>query len=138
MVKTERIALRTQGHADTIDITHEVAQAVQRSGLRSGIVTIFTPGSTCGLTTLEYEPGAVADLKRVLDEIVPPDRDYEHHKRWGDDNGHSHIRSALVGCSITIPFVEGRLTLGTWQQVIFLDFDTHPRRRELVVQILGE
>lgn len=138
MVKTERIALRTQGNAHTIDITQEVAQAVQRSGLRHGIVTVFTPGSTCGLTTIEYEPGAVADLQRVLDEIVPPDRDYEHHKRWGDYNGHSHVRSALVGCSITVPFVDGRLTLGTWQQVVFMDFDTHPRRRELVVQIIGE
>lgn len=138
MVKTERIVLRSQGHADAIDITAQVAQAVQRSGLRNGMVTVFTPGSTCGLTTIEYEPGAVADLRRVLDEIVPPGRDYEHHKRWGDDNGHSHVRSALVGCSLTIPFAEGRLTLGTWQQVVFLDFDTHPRRRELVVQILGE
>lgn len=138
MVKTERLQLRTQGNAHTIDITREVAQAVQRSGLRNGIVTVFTPGSTCGLTTIEYEPGAVADLQRVLDEIVPPDRDYEHHKRWGDYNGHSHVRSALVGCSITVPFVEGRLTLGTWQQVVFIDFDTHPRHRELVVQMVGE
>jgi len=138
VVKTDSIQLRTRGNADTLDITQQVAKAVQDSGLQNGIVTVFTPGSTCGLTTIEYEPGAVSDLQRLFDEIIPQDRDYEHHKRWGDYNGHSHVRSALLGCSLTVPFVEGRLTLGTWQQVIFVDFDTHPRHRELVVQIIGE
>jgi len=138
VVKTDSIQLHTRGNADTLDITQQVARAVQDSGLQNGIVTVFTQGSTCGVTTIEYEPGAVSDLQRLFDEIIPQDRDYEHHKRWGDHNGHSHVRSALLGCSLTVPFVEGRLTLGTWQQVILVDFDTHPRHRELVVQIIGE
>jgi secondary thiamine-phosphate synthase enzyme len=138
MVITHELQLHTRGNTDVQDITPQVARAVQESGLRAGIVTIFCPGSTGGLTTIEYESGVIADLQQVLDEIVPPDRDYRHHLRWGDDNGRSHIRAALLGPSLTVPFVDARLTLGTWQQIVFLDFDTSPRSRRLVVQIIGE
>ncbi len=138
MVITKELHLSTRGHTDVVDITGEVAQLVRESGLRAGIVTVFCPGSTGGLTTIEYESGVIADMQQVLDEVVPPDRDYRHHLRWGDDNGHSHIRAALIGPSLTVPFVDGRLTLGTWQQIVFCDFDTRPRTRRLVVQIVGE
>lgn len=138
MVITQSLGLRTQGHTDIQDITSQVATVVKESGLRSGIVTVFCPGSTGGLTTIEYEGGVMDDLRQVLDEVVPPDRDYRHHLRWGDDNGSAHIRSALVGPSLTVPFVDGNLTLGTWQQIVFLDFDTRPRSRKLVVQVVGE
>lgn len=138
MVITQELRLRTRGHCDIQDITSQVAGAVKDSGLWAGTVTVFCPGSTGGLTTIEYESGALADLQQVLDEIVPPDRDYRHHLRWGDDNGHSHVRAAVIGPSLTVPFVEGHLTLGTWQQIVFLDFDTRPRSRQLVVQVVGE
>ena len=138
MVVTRELELRTHGHCDIQDITTQTAGAVTDSGLQAGIVTIFCPGSTGGLTTIEYEEGALADLQQVFDEIAPPDRDYRHHRRWGDDNGHSHVRAALVGPSLTVPFAGGRLTLGTWQQIVFIDFDTRPRSRRLVVQVMGE
>ncbi len=138
MVITNEIQLKTKGHCDIHDITHQVAEVVRVTGLSSSIVTIFTPSSTSGLTTIEYESGALADLERLLDEAVPPDRDYRHNLRWGDGNGHSHVRAALIGPSITVPFVQGRMALGTWQQLIFLDFDNRPRSRRLVVQTVGE
>lgn len=138
MVITRELSLHTQGNCDIQDITPQIQGALRDSGLQAGIATVFCPGSTGGLTTIEYESGVVADLRQVLDEIVPPDRDYRHHLRWGDDNGHSHVRAALIGPSLTVPFVEGRLTLGTWQQIVFLDLDTRPRSRRLVLQILGE
>lgn len=137
-VKTSSIQLNTRGDADIHDITDAVADAVTKSGLKDGTVTIFTPSSTSGLTTIEYESGAVADLRRLFDEILPADREYAHNARWGDGNGHSHVRASLLGASLTVPFVAGRLTLGTWQQIIYVDFDIRPRRRELVVQIMGE
>lgn len=138
MVVTRELQLRTRGGYDAQDITEAVAKTVRESKLTSGIVTIFCPGSTGGLTTLEFEEGVVEDLRQVLDEITPPDRDYRHHLRWHDDNGHSHIRAALIGPSLTVPFVNGALTLGTWQQIVFCDFDTRPRARNLVVQVMGE
>lgn len=138
MVVTQELRLRTRGQFDAQDITAQVEEAVRKSGLRAGTVTIFCPGSTGGLTTIEYESGALADLRQVLDEITPPGRDYQHHLRWGDDNGHSHVRAALIGPSLTVPFVDRRLTLGTWQQIVFLDFDTRPRERRLILQIMGE
>ena len=138
MVVTDEIRLNTKGHCDMHDITRQVTSAVRESGLTNGTVTVFTPSSTSGLTTIEYESGALADLERLYNEIVPPDRDYQHNLRWGDGNGFSHVRAALTGPCITIPFVEGHLTLGTWQQVIFLDFDNRSRSRRLVVQIIGE
>ena len=138
MVVTQELQLNTRGHCDVHDITTAVSQAVQSSGLTAGTVTVFCPGSTGGLTTIEYEDGVIADLAQVLDEIVPPGRDYRHHLRWGDDNGHAHVRAALMGPSLTVPFVAGRLTLGTWQQIVFCDFDTRARSRRLVVQVIGE
>jgi len=138
MVVTQELELRTQGHCDVRDITGEVSQLVRRSGLAAGTVTVFCPGSTGALTTIEYEGGVIADLRQVLDEIVPPDRAYRHHLRWGDDNGSAHVRAALMGPSLTVPFVGGRMTLGTWQQIVFCDFDTRPRSRRLVVQVVGE
>jgi len=137
-VKTTSISLRTQGNADIHDITNQIASAVSKSGLTAGTATIFCPSSTSALTTIEYESGAVGDLRRLFDEIIPADREYAHNERWHDGNGHSHVRAALLGPSITIPFVNSQLTLGTWQQVIYLDFDNRPRHRELVVQLIGE
>lgn len=138
MVITDELSLNTKGHCDILDITEQVADAVGSSGLKNGTVTIFCPGSTGGLSTIEYESGALYDLEQVLDDITPPNRDYRHHLRWGDDNGHSHVRAAMIGPSLTVPFVDGDLTLGTWQQIVFLDFDTRPRSRRLVLQLMGE
>jgi secondary thiamine-phosphate synthase enzyme len=138
MVITKELPLQTQGHTDVQDITRQVEALVRETGLQAGIVALFCPGSTGSLTTIEYESGAVADLCQVLDEIAPPDRPYRHHLRWGDDNGSAHVRAALLGPSLTVPVVEGRLALGTWQQIVFLDFDTRPRSRRLVVQIVGD
>ena len=137
-VKSSSIQLSTRGDADIHDITEEVARQVDQSGLKNGTVTIFCPSSTSALTTIEYESGALSDLKRLFNEIVPADREYAHNARWGDGNGHSHVRAALLGPSLTIPFVNGGLTLGTWQQIIYVDFDNRPRRRELIVQLIGE
>ncbi|MEA3375877.1 MAG: secondary thiamine-phosphate synthase enzyme YjbQ [Chloroflexota bacterium] len=138
MVVHDELHLETEGHCHVVDITGQVEQAVESSGVADGTVTIFCPGSTGGVTTMEYESGVVHDLEQVLDEIAPPDREYRHHLRWGDDNGHSHVRAAMVGPSLTVPIVGGLLTLGTWQQIVFLDFDTRARARRLVVQIVGE
>jgi len=137
-VKTFSISLNTSGDSDVHDITDAIANAVSKSGLKAGTVTIFCPSSTSALTTIEYESGAVSDLKRLFDEIIPQNREYAHNARWHDGNGHSHIRASLLGPSLTIPFVESRLTLGTWQQVIYVDFDNKPRGRELVLQMIGE
>ena len=137
-VKTASISLSTGGDADIHDITEQVAQAVFKSGLSNGMITIFCPSSTSALTTIEYESGAVSDLKRLFEEIIPQDKDYAHNARWHDGNGHSHIRAALLGPSLTIPFVDGQLTLGTWQQIIYVDFDNKPRKRELILQFIGE
>jgi len=137
-VKTFSLSLSTRGDADIQDITDQIASHVIKSGLKNGAVTIFCPSSTSGLTTIEYEGGALSDLRRLFDEIVPSNREYAHNERWHDGNGHSHVRAALLGPSITIPFVDGQLTLGTWQQVIYVDFDNRPRQRKLVVQVIGE
>lgn len=138
MVNTTTISFSTRGNAEVRDITDLVAVAIQKSGLKDGIVTVFCPSSTSGLTTIEYESGCVSDLKRLFDEIIAPDREYAHNARWGDGNGHSHLRAALLGASFTVPFANGQMTLGTWQQVIHVDFDVRPRQRELVVQLVGE
>ena len=137
-VKTASVTLSTRGHADIQDITGALNACLGESGLQNGILTVFCPSSTSAVTTIEYEPGAVSDLKRLFDEIIPANRAYAHDAAWGDGNGHSHVRAALLKASLTIPFVSGNLTLGTWQQVIYVDFDTRPRRRELVVQMMGE
>jgi secondary thiamine-phosphate synthase enzyme len=137
-VKTGNISLSTRGNTDIHDITREVTRLIEQSGLKSGTATIFCPSSTSGLTTIEFESGAVADLKRMFEELIPSNRDYAHNATWDDGNGHSHMRASLLGPSLTIPFVEKTLTLGTWQQVIYIDFDIRPRHRELVVQVVGE
>ncbi len=137
-VVTHTHQLQTSGQGDAKDVTRTVAEDVTRSKLSAGVVTIAVIGSTAGMTTIEFEPGAVSDLNALLNELAPRDADYRHHLRWGDDNGSSHVRAALVGPSITIPFVDGALCLGTWQQIVLLEFDTQARRREFVVQMIGE
>jgi secondary thiamine-phosphate synthase enzyme len=137
-VKTIPVQLNTRGNADILDITEQVQAAVQKSGLENGIVTVFAPSATSALTTLEYEAGAISDLRRLFDEIADPANHYAHNARWGDGNGHSHLRAALLGPSLTVPFVQTHLTLGTWQQIVYIDFDNRSRHRELVVQIMGE
>ena len=138
MVITRTQEIQTRGQGDAHDITGAVAATVRESGLSDGIVTAFVVGSTAGITTIEFEPGAVADFNRLFDELAPRDGDYRHHLRWGDDNGSSHVRAALLGPSITIPFTNTKLTLGTWQQVMLVEFDRRARRREIVVQVIGE
>ena len=138
MVETTSLLVDTQGHTDFVNITQEVGGAVVASQLMNGIATVFCPGSTGAITTVEFEEGVLADIRRALDQIAPPNGDYLHHLRWGDDNGHSHVRAALIGPSLTVPFVEGRLSLGTWQQIVLVDCDTRPRARRLVIQVMGE
>jgi secondary thiamine-phosphate synthase enzyme len=137
-VKTKNIELNTRGNADILDITQEVTKIVGETGMHAGTVTLFTPSATSAITTIEYESGCLADLRRLFDEIVDPARHYAHNARWGDGNGHSHVRAALLGPSLTVPFVDGRLTLGTWQQIIFVDFDNRGRQRRLVAQVIGD
>ncbi|MDH5506602.1 MAG: secondary thiamine-phosphate synthase enzyme YjbQ [Anaerolineae bacterium] len=137
-VETLSLELKTEGHADIHDITGAVEQAIRQTGLASGTVTIFCPSSTSALTTIEYESGCLDDLRRLFDEIIDPDRSYAHNARWHDGNGHSHVRAALLGPSLTVPFVDAALTLGTWQQIIYLDFDNRSRQRSLVLQMIGE
>ena len=137
-VKTLSLTLSSRGHADIQDITGPLTTCIGDSGLQNGILTVFCPSSTSAVTTIEYEPGVVSDLKRLFDEIIPANRPYAHDAAWGDENGHSHVRAALLKASLTVPFISGRLTLGAWQQIIYVDFDNRPRRRELVVQIIGE
>ena len=138
MVTTDTISLHTQGHCDIVDITPQVEQQLSKSGIDSGIVTVFVTGSTAGITTIEYEPGLVSDLKEMWGRLVPENIPYGHDRAWGDGNGHSHVRASLLGASLVIPFSHKRLALGTWQQIVLLDFDNRPRSRNLVVQILGE
>lgn len=137
-VATHVHEISTTGQGDAHDVTASVARAVAQSGIRAGIATVFVVGSTAGMTTIEFEPGAVQDLNAVFDRLAPRGAVYRHHLRWGDDNGSSHVRAALIGPSITVPFKNGELLLGTWQQIALLEFDTRPRRRDLVVQMIGE
>ena len=138
MVKSVRCAVSTSGQGDVHDVTSEVSAAVSASGLDRGIATVAVVGSTAAVTTIEFEPGAVADFGQLLDQLAPRDAPYAHHERWGDDNGSSHVRAALVGPSVTIPFAGAQLLLGTWQQLVLVECDTRPRTRELVVQLVGE
>lgn len=137
-VRSMFIQCNTRGNADIIDISGQVSACIQESGIKDGIITIFCPSSTSAVTTIEYEPGCLSDLWRALDELASPRREYAHDQAWGDGNGHSHLRAALVKASLTVPFVDARMMLGTWQQIIFIDFDNRPRRRELVVQVMGD
>ncbi|HEU65444.1 MAG TPA: YjbQ family protein [Chloroflexi bacterium] len=137
-VETKEIALQSKGNCDIIDITSQVAKNVEESGVSSGIVTLFIVGSTAGITTIEYEPNLLSDFKNMWDRVIPQNIPYEHDRTWGDGNGHSHVRASTLGASLIIPFANKRLTLGTWQQIIFVDFDNRPRSRKIVIQILGE
>lgn len=129
--------ISTKGFTDIIDITGKVSEIVRNSKVKDGICLISSPGSTCGITTLEYEAGLIEDLKRVLEKIIPMNKDYEHCKKWGDCNGYAHIRSALLKPFLAFPIEKGDLVLGTWQQIVFLDFDNQPREREIIVKIIN-
>ncbi|MEI9477132.1 MAG: secondary thiamine-phosphate synthase enzyme YjbQ [Deltaproteobacteria bacterium] len=138
MTFSDTISLSTKGFSDIIDITDRVVAVLKRSQIQDGLVTVFCPGSTGALTTIEYESGVLRDLKVALERIVPSNITYEHDRRWGDGNGFSHVRAALMKPSLTIPLIAGRLTLGTWQQIVFIDFDNRSRQRDLIVQIMGD
>jgi secondary thiamine-phosphate synthase enzyme len=137
-VLTKYLPLQTRGNGDVQDITADVQNQLSECNLADGIVTIFSPSSTSAITTIEYESGCVEDIQRLFDEIIPANRDYAHNRRWGDGNGHSHLRAALLKPSLTVPFAESQLILGTWQQIVLVDFDNRHRQRKLVLQILGE
>jgi secondary thiamine-phosphate synthase enzyme len=139
MVKTEKIKINTKGNCDIMNITEQVSRAVAKADIADGVVVIFNVGSTAGITTTEYEPGLVNyDIKAAFEKIAPQDGRYEHEETWHDDNGHSHVRASLLGPSLTVPVVDRRLTLGTWQQIILVDFDTRARTRTVICQVVGE
>ncbi len=138
MVHTGSFSLSTKGFCDILDITDAVADNAARSGIANGSVTVFCPGSTCSVTTIEYETGVIRDLARVIETIVPSNVPYEHDRRWGDGNGFSHVRAALLKPSLTVPWLAKRLALGTWQQIVLIDFDNRARNREILVQVIGE
>ena len=137
-VITKSITFKTKGNCDMIDITTQVADEVKQSEVNNGAVTLFISGSTAGITTIEYESGLLGDFRNMWDKVIPQNIPYEHNKTWGDGNGHSHVRASMLGASLTIPFAGKRLVLGTWQQIVFIDFDNRSRSRELVLQIMGE
>ncbi len=137
-VVTKDIILQTKGNCDILDITSQVMKKVEESGVSNGMVTLFVSGSTAGITTIEHEPRLLSDFKGMWDRVIPQNIPYEHNKTWEDGNGHSHVRASMLGASLTIPFIDKRLTLGTWQQIVFLDFDNRPRSRKMVLQIMGE
>jgi len=137
-VDVNEIKVKTTGGTDILDLTDQVMETIGRSEIRNGSVTLFIPGSTASLTTIEYESGVIEDLEKAIDRIAPEDLYYKHNARWGDGNGYSHVRAALLGPSLHIPIIDGRLTLGTWQQIVLLDFDNRPRERRIIVQMIGE
>jgi secondary thiamine-phosphate synthase enzyme len=138
MMYSETISISTKGFNDTIDVTPHVIDTLNRSGIGDGLVTVFCPGSTCAITTIEYESGVLKDLQKAIERIAPSNISYEHDKRWGDGNGFSHVRAALMKPSLTFPLVKGKLTLGTWQQIVFIDFDNRRRERNIFVHVMGE
>jgi secondary thiamine-phosphate synthase enzyme len=138
MVVTKRISLQTRGNCDIIDITPQVEHEVALAKLNSGTVTVFVAGSTAGVTTIEFEPGLLADFKSMWERMVPKNISYEHDGGFGEGNGFSHVRASLLGPSLVVPFSDRKLTLGTWQQIVFVDFDNRPRSRQIVLQIMGE
>lgn len=139
MVKTKRIKFKTKGNCDVVNITEEVSRAIAQSDIADGIATVFNVGSTAGVTTTEYEPGLVNyDIAAAFEKIAPEKARYEHEETWHDDNGHSHVRASLLGPSLSVPIVDGQMTLGTWQQIILVDFDTRPRTRTIICQIVGQ
>jgi secondary thiamine-phosphate synthase enzyme len=138
MVYTDKIILSTSGFCDIIDITDKVEEIVRKSKIKDGLVNVFIKGSTAALTTMEYEPNLVEDMKELIERLVPQNKSYHHNKTWGDDNGFSHLRASLFSADLTIPLTQGRLELGTWQQIVLCDFDNRKRTREVGVKILGE
>jgi secondary thiamine-phosphate synthase enzyme len=137
-IRTKRLVEKTQGFCDIIDITPKVAQEINDEQISRGLVSLFVSGSTAALTTVEYEPGLIKDLKEFFEKLVPSNRRYHHDDRWGDDNGFSHLRASLLGPSLQVPIANRRLALGTWQQIILVDFDNRPRTREVLLQIIGD
>jgi secondary thiamine-phosphate synthase enzyme len=138
MIFSETISISTKGFSDIIDLTDRVASIVSHSKIENGLVTVFCPGSTGSVTTIEYETGVLKDLQKTIEKLVPSDTPYEHDKRWGDGNGFSHVRAALMKPSLSIPLIKGKVTLGTWQQIVFIDFDNRKRERNVFVHILGD
>ena len=139
MVKTTTLQIETQGNCHIIDLTDQVQNAVSNCGLNDGTVTVFNVGSTAGVTTIEYEPGLVNhDMNAAFEKIAPQAGRYEHEETWHDDNGHAHVRATMLGPSLVVPFCDQNLTLGTWQQIVLIDFDTRPRSRKVICQIIGE
>jgi len=137
-IYTKKFSQKTSGFCDIIDITAKVREHIEKEKIKQGLVTVFVSGSTAALTTIEFESGLVQDLKEVVEKLIPSDRRYHHDDRWDDDNGFSHLRAALFGPSLAIPIENGRPVLGTWQQIVLLDFDNRPRTREIMVQLMGE
>lgn len=138
MVETRTIEFETEGAGAIVDLSPEMKAAVNQGGISSGTITAFVPGSTGGITTVEYEPGLLQDVPDLMEKLIPSNRSYRHDETWHDGNGFSHLRAALIGPDITVPFVNRELSLGTWQQVVFLEFDNRPRRRQIVFQIVGD
>jgi len=138
MVVTRKIGIKTRGECDLIDITAQVKREVLDSGINMGTVTIFISGSTAGVSTIEYESGLVSDFQSMWERIIPRNIPYQHDRRWGDGNGYSHVRASLLGASLVVPFTDKTLALGTWQQIVVVDFDNRPRSRDIVLQIMGE
>jgi secondary thiamine-phosphate synthase enzyme len=136
-IETKYIQINTTSDTDIIDITQTVKSDLIEAGIKNGTINLFVPGSTAALTTIEYESGVINDLKEAIEKLAPRDAYYEHNERWGDGNGYSHVRAALLGASLNIPVVNGSLTLGTWQQIVLLDFDNRPRQRKIVEQFVG-
>lgn len=137
-VITDKLTVSTKGFNDIINITEQVQLILKKHQLKNGNVTIFVSGSTAGVTTIEYEPGLLKDLPEAFERIAPMDKRYHHDSRWGDDNGYAHVRASILGASLTVPFSEGKLLVGTWQQIVLVDFDNRPRTRNIIVQIIGE
>jgi secondary thiamine-phosphate synthase enzyme len=137
-IVTDKMRFSTKGFDQVIDLTQEITDILERSKLNSGTLVAFVPGSTAALTTIEYESGVVQDIRELIKKLIPADQEYHHNAAWQDGNGHAHIRAAFIGPSLSVPFINGKLTLGTWQQIVFLDFDIHEREREIIIQIIGE
>jgi secondary thiamine-phosphate synthase enzyme len=136
-ITTSYLSFSTSGNTDVIDVTSHISEKVIVSEIKEGRVHLFVPGSTAAITTIEYEHGAVDDLKEAIEHLAPEDKYYRHNERWGDGNGHAHVRAALLGPSLSVPVIDGQLALGTWQQIVFIDFDTRPRQRRIIVQVYG-
>jgi secondary thiamine-phosphate synthase enzyme len=137
-VESQEIRFRTRNEGEILDITEKTQKIVESSKLKNGVVTLFVPGSTAALTTIEYEPGLLADLHKALERLAPKNGNYEHENQWHDGNGHSHIRASIIGPDIALPFLDKKLTLGTWQQIVFIELDTRPRDRTVIVQLVGD